>query len=105
MSYASERFTVTSVEFTPLPPEPAEEKEETELKRVYREERECDPPPPHAIRKDIEATLDDMVSNLLYYNRKEDDDLPPGAIEAAIADGVISVDEIVARFRGLLEAE
>ena len=39
-----------------------------------------------------------MVSNLLYYDRKEDNELPRGVIEKAIKNGIISVDEIVALF-------
>lgn len=50
-------------------------------------------------RELILTTVDDAVSNLLYYNRKEDEDLPRGAIEAAIEAGEITVDEIVEHFR------
>jgi hypothetical protein len=47
-------------------------------------------------------TLDDVVSKFIYYDRKEDEDLPVGAIEQAIKDGVLTVDEIVERFRTTL---
>jgi len=50
-------------------------------------------------RKNIENTVEDLVSNFLYYDRKEDEDLPRGAIEEAVAAGEITVDEIVALFR------
>jgi len=43
--------------------------------------------------------VDDAVSDLLYYKRKEDKDLPRGSIENAIADREISIDEIVDAFR------
>lgn len=43
--------------------------------------------------------VSDCATDLLYYDRKEDDELPIGAIEKAIADGVISIDEIVEEFR------
>jgi hypothetical protein len=39
-----------------------------------------------------------MVGDLLYYNRKEDEDLPRGAIEAAVAAGEITKQEIVDAF-------
>lgn len=46
----------------------------------------------------IANTVSDLVSNFLYYNRKEDEELPLGEIEAAIAVGEITVEEIVAQF-------
>jgi Ca2+-binding EF-hand superfamily protein len=54
-------------------------------------------------RQIIETTIDDLVSNFLYYDRKEDEDLPRGEIEAAVAAGEITKDEIVERFRKELE--
>ncbi len=53
-------------------------------------------------RDRIYATVDDLVSNFLYYDRKEDEDLPRGAIEEAVKNGEISVDDIVGRFRARL---
>ena len=53
----------------------------------------------------ILGVADDLMSRFLYYDRKEDDDLPVGAIEKAIVDGEVSVDEIVERFRAALEEE
>lgn len=50
-------------------------------------------------REIIESTLDDLVSDFLYYDRKEDEELPRGEVEAAIEAGEITVDEIVERFR------
>lgn len=46
----------------------------------------------------IHATVDELVSDFLYYGRKEDEILPQGQIEEAIAAGEITVDDIVARF-------
>lgn len=46
----------------------------------------------------------DLVGELLYYGRKEDEDLPRGEIEAAIAAGEISADEIAATFERVLRA-
>jgi hypothetical protein len=54
-------------------------------------------------RDNILAATSDLVSGLLYYDRKEDEDLPRGAIEEAIEAGEITVDEIVAIFRKELE--
>jgi hypothetical protein len=54
---------------------------------------------PGKTRKEIILdTLDDMVSCLLFYDRKEDQELPLGAIEAAIREGEITVEEMVAKF-------
>lgn len=46
----------------------------------------------------------DLVADFMYYDRKEDDDLPRGAIEKAIATGVITTNEIVEKFRSELES-
>lgn len=51
----------------------------------------------------IRRQVVDLVSNLLYYDRKGDEDLPLGAIEAAIEAGEISEREIVAGFREALK--
>lgn len=48
-------------------------------------------------------TVSDLVSNFLYYDRKGDEDLPQGAIERLIKDGVISINEIVDKFREEIE--
>jgi hypothetical protein len=51
----------------------------------------------------LEATISDLVSSFLYYDRKEDRDLPRGAIEQMVKDGVTTPDEIVALFAGYLK--
>ena len=51
------------------------------------------------LKESILATVDDLVINFMYYDRKEDEDLPVGAIEGAIVTGGVTVDEIVAKFR------
>ena len=43
----------------------------------------------------IMCTIDDAISDLLYYDRKEDEDLPVGAIQELVAKGEITVDEMV----------
>lgn len=43
-------------------------------------------------------TVDDLVTGLLDYDRKEGGELPRGSIEAAIAAGEITAQDIVDRF-------
>lgn len=50
-------------------------------------------------RKAILNAVDDLVSDLLYYDRKEDEDLERGEIEKCINDGDITRDEITAYFK------
>jgi len=50
----------------------------------------------------ILGSVEDLVSNFLYYDRKEDEDLPVGKIEEMIKDKNISIDELVERFRQAL---
>lgn len=54
---------------------------------------------PAEIRRRIIGLISDRVADLMYYDRKEDEGLPVGAIEQAIEDGVITIDEMVAAFR------
>jgi hypothetical protein len=53
-------------------------------------------------RETILATAEDLMSNFLYYDRKEDEDLPRGAIEAALESGEVTVDELLGIFRAAL---
>jgi len=46
----------------------------------------------------IDNTIDDLVGKFLYYDRKEDENLPPGEIEREVSMGTISVDYIIERF-------
>lgn len=55
-------------------------------------------------KQNILNTIDDLVSGFLYYSRKEDEDLPVGAIEAAIEANEITVEEIVAAFASKIKA-
>lgn len=50
------------------------------------------------IKKTIKATIVEMVSDLLYYDRKEDEGLGVGDIEKAIKAGFITSDEITQMF-------
>lgn len=51
----------------------------------------------------IENTIDDLISNFLYYDRKEDEELPVGAIEKAVKDGVLSWIDIKIHFATSLD--
>ena len=51
----------------------------------------------------IEATVHDLVSNLLYYDRKEDEELPRGEIERLIELGKLSPLSLVDCFQAALE--
>lgn len=57
-----------------------------------------------ATREQILDTVEDLVARFLYYDRKEDGELPENVIEGAIAAGEITVDEIAGKFRSVLEA-
>jgi len=46
----------------------------------------------------IIATVEDLVNGFLYYDRKEDEELPLGEIEKAIESGEITRYEIVSVF-------
>lgn len=45
-------------------------------------------------RELIINVVKDLVSCFMYYDRKEDVDLPRGSIEEAVEDGIISYEEI-----------
>lgn len=47
-------------------------------------------------REKLEATCSDVAIKLLYYDRKEDEDLPVGAIEEMILNEEVTVEEILA---------
>lgn len=47
------------------------------------------------IREKIQNTLSDLIGNFFYYDRKEDPDLPVGAIEQAVKEGVVTTDELI----------
>ncbi len=51
----------------------------------------------------ITGTVEDLVANFLYYDRKGDEELKVGDIEEAIENNVITIDEIVQHFRSELE--
>jgi len=47
----------------------------------------------------IKDTITDLVKDFLYYDRKEDKELPRGVIEKAIESGELTVEEIVDTFK------
>ena len=52
----------------------------------------------------INDTVQDLVSGFLYYDRKEDEELPRGVIESAIKDGIVTEESIVDLFASELRA-
>lgn len=48
--------------------------------------------------ENIENTIEYLVSKFLYYDRKEDEDLPIGAIQKAVKDGLITKEQIIKKF-------
>lgn len=50
------------------------------------------------IKAMILGTVDDLVVDFLFYDRKEDKEVPVGAIQEAILRGVMSESDIVKRF-------
>jgi hypothetical protein len=47
-------------------------------------------------------TITDLVSDLLYYDRKEDEELSADDIEDLLHNGGITIDEMVEKFRECL---
>ena len=54
------------------------------------------------VKQTILDTVGDTVKDLLFYDRKEDAELGPGAIQNALANDDITFDEIVEHFRTTL---
>ena len=46
-------------------------------------------------RQHIIDRLTDGIANLMYYDRKEDEDLPMGAIEEAVREREITFEEMI----------
>lgn len=57
---------------------------------------------PSSRREVIMLTVSDLVADFLWYDRKEDEELPRGEIEDAITAGEVTVDEVVEEFRAKL---
>lgn len=56
-------------------------------------------------REGILNTIIDLAADFLYYDRKEDEELPVGSIEESIRAGEVTVAEIVSVFRQTIEGE
>lgn len=54
-------------------------------------------------KEDVFLAIDDLVSDFLYYDRKESESLPLGAIDDMVNHGQITIAEMVERFRKGLE--
>ena len=50
------------------------------------------------MKAQIKNTVLDLVTDFMYYDRKEDEDLPKGEIENSIKNGDTTVDEIIEVF-------
>jgi hypothetical protein len=46
----------------------------------------------------LEAIVPDLVADLLYYGRKEDEDLPLSVMEKAIEERAFTIEEVVDAF-------
>lgn len=46
--------------------------------------------------------INDLISCFLYYDRKEDEDLPREAIQNAVLNKEITIDEMVEKFKECL---
>lgn len=55
------------------------------------------------MRRKILVVLKDQVACFLFYDRKEDEDLPMGAIENAIKSGAITIQDMVDFFEAELK--
>jgi hypothetical protein len=55
-----------------------------------------------SVKETIFDTVDDLVSDFLYYDRKEDDQLSRDVLESMIASGEVTVAEITERFQQAL---
>jgi len=50
-------------------------------------------------KKVILDTVSDLVAKFMYYDRKEDEELGVGAIDSALENSIITLDEIMDRFK------
>lgn len=56
------------------------------------------------LRRHILHAAADLVGEFVYYDRKNDEDLPADVLQDAVRRGVVGVEEIISEFRsGLYE--
>lgn len=56
------------------------------------------------MKNKILQAVDGAVDDLMYYDRKNDDDVPVGSIQDAVDAGIITKQDIIDRFKDQLEA-
>ena len=56
-----------------------------------------------ATKDQVLTAIQDLVADFLYYDRKEDEDLPMDEIERLVEEGELSIDEMVDEFQRALE--
>ncbi len=57
------------------------------------------------IKHEILIRVNDLVKDFVYYDRKEDENLPVGEIEKAIKEGTVTIKEILDAFSKALKEE
>lgn len=75
------------------------------MSKILDELRDLPGPHKRSRRQHIIARASDAMTNLLYYDRKEDEELGVGEIGATLSVGEIAVDEMLEIFRAALESE
>ena len=55
-------------------------------------------------KQQILDVVGDLAGSLLYYDRKEDEDLGIGEIQEALSSGEINIDEIKRKFSDSLDS-
>ena len=55
------------------------------------------------MRELILVQIRDLVKDLLYYDRKDDEKLPVGAIDQAVKSGDITIEDMVREFKRSLQ--
>lgn len=58
----------------------------------------------HELKLLVLDTVEDLVLDFLYYNRKNDEELTVEDIERAFKDKIVTVDEVIKVFKEKLEA-
>lgn len=67
------------------------------------EEPIVETPTASELKKKVLAIVSDLVGSFLYYDRKEDEEMPRGFIDKMVKSGGITIDEMVTEFRKHLE--
>ena len=70
-----------------------------QLQSLKRSKRRINKLKEDTVNIKVANTIDDLVANFLYYDRKGDEVLRLGQIENQLKKGTLSIDEIVLRFK------